>query len=123
MTISPQRYCKNEDFERGAKESNEKILDNIVEIDKIRVKGKKDPEIIFGLASEKISGDEKNCVKKYLKAFRDGDLKNALSELDNLSKINKQMKDFSSLMRERITALQKTGLPENWEGVYEATSK
>ena len=104
-------------------ESNEKILDNIVEIDKIRVKGKKDPEIIFGLASEKISGDEKNCVKKYLKAFRDGDLKNALSELDNLSKINKQMKDFSSLMRERITALQKTGLPENWEGVYEATSK
>ena len=104
-------------------ESNEEILDNIVEIDKIRVKGKKDPEIIFGLASEKISGDEKNCVKKYLKAFRDGDLKNALSELDNLSKINKQMKDFSSLMRERITALQKTGLPENWEGVYEATSK
>jgi adenylate cyclase len=45
-------------------ESNEEILDNIVEIDKIRVKGKKDPEIIFGLASEKISGDEKNCVKK-----------------------------------------------------------
>ena len=104
-------------------ESKEEILDNIVEIDKIRVKGKKDPEIIFGLASEKISSDEKQCVKKYLQAFREGDLKKALSELDNLSNINKQMKDFSSLMKERITELQITGLPENWEGVYEATSK
>ena len=104
-------------------ESNEEILDNIVEIDKIRVKGKKDPEIIFGLASEKIPSDEKQCVKKYLQAFREGDLIKALSELDNLSNINKQMKDFSSLMRERITALQVTGLPKNWEGVYEATSK
>ena len=37
---------------------------------------------------EKISGDEKNCVKKYLQAFRDGDLIKALSELDNLSKLN-----------------------------------
>ena len=49
-------------------------------------------------------------MKKYLKAFRDGDLIKALSELDNLSKINKQMKDFSYLMRERITELQITGL-------------
>ena len=65
----------------------------------------------------------KNNVKKYLQAFREGDLKKALSELDNLSNINKQMKDFSSLMKERITELQITGLPENWEGVYEATSK
>ena len=104
-------------------ESNEEILDNIVEIDKIRVKGKKDPEIIFGLASEKISSDEKYCVKKYLQAFRSGDLIKALSELDKLSKINKQMKDYSSLMRERITELQIAGLPEDWEGVYEATSK
>ena len=37
--------------------------------------------------------------------------------------INKQMKDFSSLMKERITELQITGLPEDWAGVYEATSK
>ena len=105
------------------KESNEAILENIVEIDKIRVKGKKDPEIIFGLAAEKISSDEKQCVKKYLQAFRDGDLIKALSELNNLSNMNKQMKDFSSLMKERITELQITGLPEDWEGVYEATSK
>tara|TARA_B100000242_G_C42909068_1_gene421543 strand:- start:395 stop:841 length:447 start_codon:yes stop_codon:yes gene_type:complete len=105
------------------KESNEAILENIVEIDKIRVKGKKDPEIIFGLASEKISSDEKQCVKKYLQAFRDGDLIKALSELNNLSNMNKQMKDFSSLMKERITELQIIGLPEDWEGVYEATSK
>ena len=104
-------------------ESNEEILDNIVEIDKIRVKGKKDPEIIFGLASEKISSDEKQCVKNYLQAFRDGDLIKALSELNNLSNMNKQMKDFSSLMKERITELQIIGLPEDWEGVYEATSK
>ena len=62
-------------------------------------------------------------MKKYLQAFRDGDLIKALSELDNLSKLNKQMKDYSSLMRERITELQIIGLPENWEGVYEATSK
>ena len=89
-------------------ESNEEILDNIVEIDKIRV-NKKDPEIIFGLASEKISSDEKQCVKKYLQAFREGDLKKALSELDNLSNIDKQMKDFSSLMKARITELQITG--------------
>ena len=77
----------------------------------------------FEPVKEKISGDEKNCVKKYLQAFRDGDLIKALSELDNLSKLNKQMKDYSSLMRERITELQIIGLPENWEGVYEATSK
>ena len=79
--------------------------------------------LIESMKFDKISSDEKQCVKKYLQAFREGDLKKALSELDNLSNINKQMKDFSSLMKERITELQITGLPENWEGVYEATSK
>ena len=104
-------------------ENNKEILENIVEIDKIKVKGKKDPEIIFGLASEKILPEEKKLVEKYLIAFRNGDLVNALSELERLSKVGKEMKSFASLMKERVTELQIIGLPDNWEGVFEATSK
>ena len=83
----------------------------------------KDPEIIFGLASEKISPEEKKLVEKYLIAFRNGDLVNALSELERLSKVGKEMKSFAGLMKERVTELQIIGLPDNWEGVFEATSK
>ena len=104
-------------------ENNKEILENIVEIDKIKVKGKKDPEIIFGLASEKILPEEKKLVEKYLIAFRNGDLVNALSELERLSKVGKEMKSFAGLMKERVTELQIIGLPDNWEGVFEATSK
>ncbi len=104
-------------------EDEKEIGENILEIDKIKVKGKKDPEIIFGLASDKISEDEKKYVGNYLSAFRKGDLVAASSELDKLSKVAKEMKSFSSLMKERVAELQITGLPDNWEGVYEATSK
>jgi adenylate cyclase len=104
-------------------ENNHPILDNIVEIDKIKVKGKKDPEIIFGLSAEKISKEEKLIVGNYLKAFRKGDLITASLELDKLDEVAKEMKFFSSLMKERINDLQIAGLPDNWEGVFEATSK
>ena len=49
----------------------------MLEIDKIRVKGKTDPETIFGLLEADASETELKIVEDYLRLFREGKFKDA----------------------------------------------
>ena len=56
----------------------------VLEIDKIRVKGKKDPEVIYGLLEESASTRELEAVSVYLQKFRSGDFKGSMASLKPL---------------------------------------
>ncbi len=96
----------------------------VLEIDKIRVKGKKDPEVIYGLLEESASTRELEAVLVYLQKFRSGDFKGSMASLKPL--INQKdgpLKVFASLMTERVTPLSKKPLKKNWDGVFTAETK
>ena len=44
--------------------------ENVVEIDMIKVKGKSEPETIFGVSSEPVKGDERAALNEYLKSYK-----------------------------------------------------
>ena len=97
---------------------------NVLEIDKIRVKGKKDPEVIYGLLEESASTNELEAVSVYLQKFRSGDFKGSLASLKPLmTKNDSPLKQFASLMTERVTPLSKKPLKKNWDGVFTAETK
>ena len=54
----------------------------ILEIDKIRVKGKTDPEVIFGLLEHQATKDETKVVGEYLSEFRAGNFDKSMQALD-----------------------------------------
>ena len=96
----------------------------VLEIDKIRVKGKKDPEVIYGLLEESASTRELEAVSVYLQKFRSGDFKGSMASLKPL--INQKdgpLKVFASLMIERVAPLSKKPLKKNWDGVFTAETK
>ena len=96
----------------------------ILEIDKIRVKGKKDPEVIFGLLESEASIEEVNAVSSYLEGFRKGDFNKSMDALNIiLSQENNSVYAYGLLMKDRIEELSKSPLPEDWDGVYTAETK
>lgn len=97
--------------------------DNIIELDMIKVKGKVEPEVIYGLSADIISADERKIMEKYLTFYREGNLGKALEILGQLSNYAGSMQQYANLMKERILELQLEGLPDDWDGVYEAKSK
>ena len=96
---------------------------NVVEIDMIKVKGKSEPETIFGVTADPISDDERVILSEYLKFYRAGNLIKAKDSLEKLIKISGALSDYGALMRERLLEITLEGLPENWDGVYEAKTK
>ena len=96
----------------------------ILEIDKIRVKGKKDPEVIFGLLESEASSEEINAVGSYLDGFRTGNLDRSKHALEIiLGRKESSIYSYGLLMKDRIEELSKSPLPENWDGVYTAETK
>ena len=96
----------------------------VLEIDKIRVKGKKDPEVIFGLLEESASVNELNLASEYLEKFRSGDFKSAKESLTKI--LNNEASpifSFAKLMDDRINDLLEKPLPSDWDGVYTADTK
>ena len=92
--------------------------------DKIRVKGKKDPEVIFGLLESEASSEEINAVGSYLDGFRTGNLDRSKHALEIiLGRKESSIYSYGLLMKDRIEELSKSPLPENWDGVYTAETK
>ena len=89
----------------------------------IKVKGKSEPETIFGVTADPVSDDEREVLSEYLKFYRAGNLIKAKDSLEKLIEISGTLGGYASLMKERLLEITTEGLPENWDGVYEAKTK
>ena len=96
---------------------------DIIELDKIQVKGKTEPETIFGLFSSELSSDEQLIQKNFLDAYKKGDYQKSSKSLDDLIKIDGNLKVYASIMKQRLKIYEKNGFPDDWKGVYIATEK
>lgn len=103
----------------------------LAEIDLIRVKGKAEPEHIFGLFgdAETAASDGFKAMKAtndaMLAAYRD---RNWSGARDSLSAIAASTQTFDiegylALYRDRISAFEAEAPPPDWDGVYDATTK
>ena len=100
------------------------LNNKVLEIDKIRVKGKTEPETIFGLLEDNAKKEELEVVSDYLKRFRSGDFESAKDSLKPLLTHNDgPLKGFASLMLDRVEQLSKLPTNKNWDGVYTAETK
>ena len=64
------------------------------ELDKIQVKGKTEPETIFGLFSNEISPEERKLQESFLEAYKKGDYQKSSNNLDNLIKLKGNLANF-----------------------------
>jgi adenylate cyclase len=115
--------------EETAKEMEDEFV--ILELDKIAVKGKTEGVNIYTSL-----GTHENLInimnydmaqrqhEKFLFFYRKQAWELALRWLNDLEfEFNGMMKDYYAMMGDRIEHLQKEGLPEDWDGVYRATTK
>ena len=96
---------------------------DIIELDNIQVKGKTEPETIFGLFSDKLSSDERKLQESFLEAYKKGDYQKSLKSLNDLIKLNQNLVSYASIMKKRIKLYEKSGFPDGWQGVFIATEK
>ena len=94
-----------------------------VELDLIAVKGKTEPVRIFTIAMEEKEHYNDQLHRKYLEHYRAGEWDSALEELDKLIRTcPAQLDEYYKIMNDRTLDLQKRN-PEDWDGIYVATSK
>ena len=86
---------------------------DVVELDCIAVKGKKDGVIIFTL------GKETKKHREFLEYYYGGDWQNAENSIAECIELSPDLTDYYNNMLERI----KEGKPASWDGVFRATSK
>ena len=96
---------------------------DIIELDKIQVKGKTEPETIFGLFNDKLSSDERKLQENFLEVYKKGDYQKSSKSLDDLIKLNANLVSYAKIMKKRIKIYEKTGFPNDWKGVFIATEK
>jgi len=115
--------------EETAKEMESEFV--VLELDKIAVKGKTEGVTIYtSLGTHKNLFNTMNYDMaqrqhgKFLFFYRKQAWQLASKWLDDLEfEFNGMMKDYYAMMRDRIEQLQKEDLPEDWDGVYRATTK
>ena len=88
---------------------------DIIELDKIQVKGKTEPETIFGLFSDKLSSDERKLQESFLDAYKKGDYQKSSKSLDDLIKLNQNLVSYASIMKKRLKIYEKSGFPDDWK--------
>jgi len=103
----------------------------MVEIDKIKVKGKTKPVRIYTVLGGEGAG-KKAAFKKFrvahkvfLRDYRRANFESAVAHLPNLmqDKYGQGLKPYYTMMMQRIEAFQNTPPADDWDGVYEAESK
>ena len=115
--------------EETAKEMEDEFV--ILELDKIAVKGKTEGVQIFtSLGTHEELMNTMNYVmaqgqhEKFIYFYRNKAWKLAKMWVDDLeNEFNGLMKDYYAIMRDRIEKLEKEDLPDDWDGVYRATTK
>ena len=96
---------------------------DIIELDKIQVKGKTEPETIFGLFKNKLGSEERIKQEAFLEAYKKGDYDKSSNSLDDLIKLDANLVSYASIMKQRIKIYEKDGFPKDWQGVFIATEK
>ena len=109
--------CKN-----TAKAISGEIPDT-VEIDRIRVKGKQEPETIFGVFDSKLSPKDQATISNYLSEFRRGDFEKAFKTISGSIPKTSPILKFAELMTNRLNQLRGQKAPADWDGVYTAQTK
>ena len=71
MPEKAQHFCSDLVLVSFSESQNDK--GDVIELDKIQVKGKTEPETIFGLFNEKLSSDERKSQEMFLDAYKKGD--------------------------------------------------
>jgi len=103
----------------------------IVEIDKIKVKGKTKPVRIFTALGDNHTG-KKTAFKKFrvahklfLRDYRRMNFEGAANRVPDLMQnhYGQELKGYYEVMLNRMEEFQTTPPEANWDGVYEATSK
>jgi adenylate cyclase len=94
----------------------------VVELDLIAVKGKKEPARIYTVLDVADSAGEL-LHKKFLELYRQGEWDSALNLTKDLKRCwNEELNAYYAMMEERIENL-KFEEPWEWDGIYRATSK
>ena len=100
----------------------------ILELDEIAVKGKKEGARIYTVLGY-LKDYEKHLSQlkkheKFLIDYRNQKFDTCLSTIEKLKEaFNGEMKDYYSMMEKRCLAYKENPPPENWDGIYRATSK
>ena len=94
----------------------------VVELDLIAVKGKKEPARIYTVLDVADSAGEL-LHKKFLELYRQGEWDAALNVTKALKRCwNEELNAYYAMMEERVQTL-KLEKPHEWDGIYRATSK
>jgi adenylate cyclase len=104
-------------------ETAQQVLDTyqVIELDLIAVKGKTEPARIYTVLEKKDSKAE-IAHNRFLDAYRSGDWGRAMAMAYEMGPLwNGELKGYYAAMLERMDEAK--AAPENWDGVYRATSK
>jgi adenylate cyclase len=93
-----------------------------LELDCIAVKGKTTGVKIYTVFESKTNVDEKGHAK-FLELYRNQNWDLAIKTAIELSISMKFMKDYYSMMINRIQDLKKNNIDKNWDGIFKATNK
>ena len=113
-------------------ETNESVKDSYatLQLDMIAVKGKKEAVTIFTLVGDsnfKDSSEFKNLEKSHIKIldyYFSQKWQECLNEIETAKILcNTLMSEYYEIMSKRINEFKKSPPPNNWDGVYVATSK
>ena len=99
---------------------------NIIELDCIAVKGKKEGVKIYTILENQdipLQSAVLSVHSEFLNQYRAQSWDKAISTANVLMKHNKELIQYYEMMIERIEGLRNSNLDENWDGVFRATSK
>jgi adenylate cyclase len=96
----------------------------VAELDCIAVKGKKEGVNIFTVLSGAVDPSKLNMHANMLENYRAKKFDSAIRGCKALKgEFNRQLDDYYDIWIERCNDMKKQDLPDDWDGVYRATSK